>query len=182
MKIAKIRALEILDSRGNPTLMTKVILSEGISGVAKVPSGASTGIHEAVELRDGGDRYGGKGVAQAVENVNTVLAEVMTTVNPLDQKEVDETLLKTDPSKGKGKLGANAILSVSMATVVAAASHLKMELFEYLRKKVIGKDAKYQLPVPMSNVINGGAHAGNELAIQEFMILPVGAKNTILKA
>ena len=157
--------------------MTKVTLSDGTCGVAKVPSGASTGIHEAVELRDGGDRYGGKGVAQAVENVNTVLAEVMTAVNPLVQKEVDETLLKTDPSKGKGKLGANAILSVSMATVVAAASHLKMDLFEYLRKEVIGKDAKYLLPVPMSNVINGGAHAGNELAIQEFMILPVGAKN-----
>ena len=104
MTIAKIRALEILDSRGNPTLMTKVTLSDGTCGVAKVPSGASTGIHEAVELRDGGDRYGGKGVAQAVENVNTVLAEVMTAVNPLVQKEVDETLLKTDPSKGKGKL------------------------------------------------------------------------------
>ena len=100
MKIAKIRALEILDSRGNPTLMTKVMLSDGASGVAKVPSGASTGIHEAVELRDGGERYGGKGVAQAVKNVNTVLAEVMTTVDPLVQKEVDETLLKTDPSKG----------------------------------------------------------------------------------
>ena len=157
--------------------MTKVTLSDGTIGVAKVPSGASTGIHEAVELRDGGDRYGGKGVTQAVKNVNTVLADAMGSVDPLSQKAVDETLLKTDPSKGKGKLGANAVLSISMASAVAAASHLEMELFEYLRKNVIGKDAKYQLPVPMSNVINGGAHAGNELAIQEFMILPIGAKN-----
>jgi len=156
--------------------MTKVTLSDGTIGVAKVPSGASTGILEAVELRDGGNRYAGKGVTQAVKNVNTVLADAMKSVDPLSQKAVDDTLLKTDPSKGKGKLGANAILSVSMATSVAAAEHLKLELFEYLRKNVIGKDAKYQLPVPMSNVINGGAHAGNELAIQEFMILPVGAK------
>ena len=176
VNITKIRALEILDSRGNPTLMTKVTLSDGTIGVAKVPSGASTGILEAVELRDGGTRFGGKGVTQAVKNVNTVLADAMTSVDPLSQKIVDETLLKTDPSKGKGKLGANAILSISMATAVAAASHLKLELFEYLRKNVIGKDAKYQLPVPMSNVINGGAHAGNELAIQEFMVLPIGAK------
>ncbi|MFW9794975.1 MAG: phosphopyruvate hydratase, partial [Candidatus Thorarchaeota archaeon] len=176
VKISAIRALEILDSRGNPTILTKVTLSDGTNGVAKVPSGASTGIHEAVELRDGGNRYGGKGVSQAVKNVNTLLADVMCSVDPLSQKVVDETLLKTDPSKGKGKLGANAILSISMATAVAAASHLKLELFEYLRMNVIGKDAKYQLPVPMSNVINGGAHAGNELAIQEFMILPVGAK------
>ena len=176
VEITKIRALEILDSRGNPTLMTKVMLSDGTIGIAKVPSGASTGIHEAVELRDGGTRYGGKGVTQAVANVNTVLADVMMSVNPLSQKDVDESLLKADPSKGKGKLGANAILSVSMATAVAAAVHLKMELFEYLRTNVIGKDAKYLLPVPLSNVINGGEHAGNDLAIQEFKILPIGAK------
>jgi enolase len=156
--------------------MTKVTLSDGTIGVAKVPSGASTGLLEAVELRDGGERYSGKGVIQAVTNVNTVLADAMVSVDPLSQKAVDEALLKTDPSKGKGELGANAILSISMATAVAAASHLKLELFEYLRKNVIGKDAKYQLPVPMSNVINGGAHAGNELAIQEFMILPIGTK------
>jgi enolase len=176
VKITKIHSLEILDSRGNPTLMTKVMLSDGTIGVAKVPSGASTGIHEAVELRDGGDRYGGKGVTQAVKNVNSVLADAMKSVDPLNQRNVDETLLQTDPSKGKGKLGANAILSVSMATAVAAASHLELQLFEYLRKNVVGKDAKYLLPVPMSNVINGGAHAGNDLAVQEFMILPVGAK------
>ncbi|MFW9805330.1 MAG: phosphopyruvate hydratase [Candidatus Thorarchaeota archaeon] len=176
VNITKIHSLEILDSRGNPTLMTKVMLSDGTIGVARVPSGASTGIHEAVELRDGGTRYSGKGVTQAVKNVNTVLADAMKNVDPLSQRAVDEALLKTDPSKGKGKLGANAILSVSMATAVAASSHLELELFEYLRKNVIGKDVKYQLPVPMSNVINGGAHAGNDLAIQEFMILPIGAK------
>jgi enolase len=174
--ISKIRAIEILDSRGNPTVMTKVTLSDGTSGVAKVPSGASTGIHEAVELRDGGSRYGGKGVTQAVNNVNAVLSKAMKSVDPLSQKDVDSALLQADPSKGKGKLGANAILSVSMATAVAAANHLEMELFQYLRTKVIGKPPKYLLPVPMSNVINGGAHAGNSLAIQEFMALPVGAK------
>ncbi|TFF96565.1 phosphopyruvate hydratase [Candidatus Thorarchaeota archaeon] len=175
--ISGIRAIEILDSRGNPTIMTRVTLSDGTRGVAKVPSGASTGIHEAVELRDGGERYSGKGVTQAVRNVNSVLAEVMRTVDPLSQNSVDEALLKADPTKGKGKLGANAILSVSMATAVAAAGHLNMELFQYLRAKVLEKPTKYLLPVPMSNVINGGAHAGNSLAIQEFMVLPIGAKN-----
>lgn len=176
--ITKIHAIEILDSRGNPTLMTKVVLSNGTIGVAKVPSGASTGIHEAVELRDGGKRYGGKGVTRAVKHVNTTIAEAMVSViNPLSQTAVDKALLAVDPSKGKSKIGANAILSVSMATAVAAASYSKMELFEYLRTKVIGKPVKYLQPVPMSNVINGGEHAGNDLAIQEFMILPVGPKS-----
>jgi enolase len=175
--ITKIHAIEILDSRGNPTLMTKVVLSSGTVGIAKVPSGASTGIHEAVELRDGGKRYGGKGVTRAVKHVNTLIAEAMANVNPLSQSSVDKALLAVDPSPGKSKVGANAILSVSMATAVAAASHLKMELFEYLRTKVIGKPVKYLMPVPMANVINGGEHAGNDLAIQEFMILPVGPKS-----
>ncbi len=177
VNITKIHAIEILDSRGNPTLMTKVLLSDGTKGVAKVPSGASTGIHEAVELRDGGKRYKGKGVNRAVKNVNTTINEGMLSVNPLSQSAVDEALLNLDPSEGKGQLGANAILSVSMATAVAAASHLHMELFEYLRTKVIGKPVKYLQPLPMSNVINGGAHAGNDLAIQEFMVLPVGPKS-----
>ncbi len=177
VEITKIHAIEILDSRGNPTLMTKVLLSDGTKGVAKVPSGASTGIHEAVELRDGGKRYLGKGVTRAVKHVDTTINEAMLEVNPLNQGEVDKTLLSLDPSKGKGQLGANAILSVSMATAVAAASHLHMELFEYLRTRVIKKPVRYLQPVPMSNVINGGSHAGNDLAIQEFMILPVGAKN-----
>lgn len=179
VEITKIKALEILDSRGNPTLMTRVTLSDNTVGVAKVPSGASTGINEAVELRDGGDRYLGKGVSQAVSNVNTIIAEKMKGVDPTSQSNVDKILLELDPTKGKGKLGANAILSVSMATAVAASRHLNLELFEYLRVKVMAKDAKYLQPVPMSNVINGGAHAGNALAIQEFMILPIGSKNVV---
>ncbi len=179
VSISMVKAIEILDSRGNPTLMTRVTLSDSTVGVAKVPSGASTGIHEAVELRDGGPRYGGKGVQKAVSNVNGPIAEAMTSVDPLSQADVDAALLKLDPTKGKGNLGANAILSVSMAMAVVAAEHLDMGLFEYLRTKVIGKDRKYLMPIPMSNVINGGAHAGNDLAIQEFMVLPVGSPNVV---
>ncbi|MHA2266089.1 MAG: hypothetical protein ACXAEN_27155 [Candidatus Thorarchaeota archaeon] len=124
VKITEVRAIEILDSRGNPTIRTRVKLSDGTIGVAKVPSGASTGIHEAVELRDGGKRYGGKGVQNAVSNVNKQLAEVVASVDPLSHADIDRALLDADPSKGKGTLGANAILSVSMATAVAAAKHL----------------------------------------------------------
>jgi enolase len=159
--------------------MTRVTLSDGSFGMAKVPSGASTGTNEALELRDGGKRYGGKGVLKAVEHVNNQIAAAMLKVDPLSQSAVDEALLKLDPSKGKSKLGANAVLSVSMATAVAASAHLKMELFEYLRTRVLGLDRRYLLPVPMSNVINGGVHAGNSLAIQEFMILPVGADDMV---
>lgn len=177
VKIDKINSIEILDSRGNPTLLTRVSLSDGTIGTAKVPSGASTGVREAVELRDGGDRFLGKGVLKAVENVNTTIADAMKSVDPLTQRDVDEQLLKTDPSQGKSQLGANAILSVSMATAVAAARHLAIELFEHLRMNVIKKKERYLQPVPQSNVINGGAHAGNDLAIQEFMVLPVGAKD-----
>ena len=177
VEIRTVRAIEILDSRGNPTLMTKVELSDGTRGIAKVPSGASTGIHEAVELRDGDQRYRGKGVLKAIDNVNKHIARDITSVDPLSQRAVDNRLLELDSSKGKGQLGANAILSVSMATCVAAAKHLGMDLFKYLRTQVLGKDEKYLQPVPLSNVINGGAHAGNDLAIQEFMILPVGASD-----
>ena len=141
VEITKIHAIEILDSRGNPTLMTKVLLSDGTKGVAKVPSGASTGIHEAVELRDGGKRYLGKGVTRAVKNVDTTICEAMAEVNPLNQHEVDKTLLELDPSKGKGQLGANAILSVSMATAVAAAGViLQEELEEYLDESTFDKE------------------------------------------
>jgi len=175
VQIKSIKAIEILDSRGNPTLMARVTLSDGTVGSARIPSGASTGTREALELRDADKRYGGKGVLKAVKNVNTVIAKVMSSVDPLSQRDVDAAMLKADPSKGKSQLGANAILSVSMATAVAAAGHLKLNLFEYLRTKVIGKPASYLQPVPLSNVINGGAHAGNDLAVQEFMILPVGA-------
>ncbi len=179
VEISEIKAIEILDSRGNPTLMTKVTLSDRTTGVAKVPSGASTGLREAVELRDGGTRYGGKGVSKAIANVNGPLAKGLIGHDPLSHEEIDKAMFKIDPSEGKKELGANAILSVSMATAVAAAKHLDMELFQYLRTKVIGKDARYLQPVPMSNVINGGAHAGNNLAIQEFMILPGGADNIL---
>jgi len=177
VKIESIKAMEILDSRGNPTVMTKVKLSDGSIGVAKVPSGASTGVHEAVELRDGGKRYAGKGVTKAVSNVNETIANALNSVDPLNQTDVDYKMLELDPSQGKSELGANAILSVSMATAVAAASSLDMPLFKYLKTKVIERPEKYLQPVPMSNVINGGAHAGNKLAIQEFMVLPIGASN-----
>ena len=179
VEIKQIRATEILDSRGNPTLMTRVTLSDGSIGIAKVPSGASTGEHEAVELRDGGKRFGGKGVQKAVGNVNDVIARKLTSTNPLSQSDIDAALLELDPSTGKGQLGANAILSVSMAMAVAASAHLGIELFQYLSTRVLGRKLKYLQPVPMSNVINGGTHAGNDLAIQEFMILPVGASDIL---
>ncbi|TFG05949.1 phosphopyruvate hydratase [Candidatus Thorarchaeota archaeon] len=175
VKYKTIKAMEILDSRGNPTLMTRVVLTDESVGVARVPSGASTGANEALELRDGADRYGGKGVTEAMQNVNITISEGLKDTDPLAQDVIDEKLLELDPSDRKETLGANAILSVSMASAVAAANHLAMPLFEYLRTRVIGKEANYLQPVPMSNVINGGEHAGNELAIQEFMIMPVGA-------
>ncbi|MCF2137581.1 MAG: phosphopyruvate hydratase [Candidatus Thorarchaeota archaeon] len=177
VKFEKIHAIEILDSRGNPTLMTKVYLSDGSIGVAKVPSGASTGVNEAVELRDGGNRYGGKGVLRAVENVNGPLFDAVRSVDPLDLHAVDAALIEADSSKSKSKLGANAILSISMATAIAAAQHLDMPLFKFIRTHVLKREEKYLQPVPLSNVINGGAHAGNDLAIQEFKILPVGASD-----
>jgi enolase len=179
VEIKTIKAIEILDSRGNPTLMTRVTLSDGTIGSAKVPSGASTGLREAIELRDGGKRYQGKGVLQAVDNVNKVLAKGLVSVDPLSQVDIDTAMLKMDSSEGKRELGANAILSVSMAAAVAAANHLGLELFQYLRTRVLGKEARYLQPVPLSNVINGGVHAGNNLAIQEFMIIPVGAKDIL---
>ncbi|MEM2142391.1 MAG: phosphopyruvate hydratase [Candidatus Thorarchaeota archaeon] len=175
----RIGAIEILDSRGNPTIMTRVVLSDGSVGIARVPSGASTGTKEALELRDGGTRYGGKGVLRAVDNVNSVIAKELLQVNPLSQGDIDEKLVLLDSTPSKSKLGANAILSVSMATAVAAARHRGMELFEYLRGEVLGRRPRYLQPVPMSNVINGGMHAGNNLAVQEFMILPVGARDIL---
>ncbi len=179
VEIASIKAIEILDSRGNPTLMTRVELSDGTAGTAKVPSGASTGEREALELRDGGTRYGGKGVLRAVANVNDVISKALRGADPLSQSEIDAALLRLDPSEGKRQLGANAVLSVSMATAVAAARHLGVPLFQYLHERVVGLHGRYLQPVPMSNVINGGAHAGNKLAIQEFMVLPVGADNIL---
>jgi enolase len=175
--IERVHAIEVLDSRGNPTIMTKVTFADGSTGVAKVPSGASTGAREALELRDGGDRYLGKGVTKAVENVNTVLADAVKSADPLSFEGIDAAMLRADGTEDKSNLGANAILSVSMAAAVALAKDEGMELFEFLRKRVLSREDDYLQPVPMSNVINGGEHAGNDLAIQEFMILPVGAAN-----
>lgn len=170
-KITKIHGREILDSRGNPTVEVDVHLDSGVMGRAAVPSGASTGEHEAVELRDGDkSRYMGKGVSKAVNNVNTVIAEKVVGQAP-DFKAIDQILIKLDGTDNKGKLGANAILGVSMAVAKADAIEKKMPLYAYLG----GKDAKI-LPVPLMNILNGGMHADNNLDIQEFMIAPLGAK------
>lgn len=172
MKIKEIVAREILDSRGNPTVEAKVVLQNGIVGVAKVPSGASTGTHEALELRDGGVRYGGKGVLKAVKNVNTVIAKKIVGQEIEDYLALDKMLLAIDGTKNKTKLGANAILSVSMAMARAAAENAKMPLYAYLRKTFSIKEKEYRLPYTMMNILNGGRHADNGLTIQEFMIIP----------
>lgn len=169
--ITDIFAREIMDSRGNPTVEVDVVLEDGTIGRASVPSGASTGIYEAVELRDGDkDRYMGKGVQQAVENVNSVIAPEIVGFDALDQVAIDKTMIELDGTPNKGKLGANAILGVSMAVAKAAANALQVPLYQYLG----GFNAK-QLPVPMMNILNGGAHADNNVDIQEFMVMPVGA-------
>jgi enolase len=169
-KIADVRARQILDSRGNPTVEVDVLLDSGAFGRAAVPSGASTGAHEAVELRDGGDAYGGKGVTQAVANVRGEIAEAVRGAEADDQEAVDRTLIELDGTANKGRLGANAILGVSLATAKAAAADAGVSLFRHLG----GNDAR-TLPVPMLNVINGGAHAANSIDLQEFMVVPVGA-------
>lgn len=170
-KIEKVIGREILDSRGNPTVEAEVILADGSMGRAAVPSGASTGAFEAVELRDGDKaRYLGNGVKKAVENVNTLIASALQGMDASNQAEIDATMLRLDGTANKGKLGANAILGVSMATAKAVAASLNMPLYRYLG----GVNAK-TLPVPMMNIINGGKHADSSLNIQEFMIMPVGA-------
>jgi enolase len=170
--IASVHAREILDSRGNPTIEVDVTLADGTLGRAAVPSGASTGVHEAVELRDGDkSRYLGKGVKKAVENVNTALAKVAVGRDPGDQPGLDAALIAADGTENKGKLGANAILGVSLATAKAAAAAAGLPLYRYLG----GINARV-LPVPMSNIINGGKHADNKIDFQEFMIMPLGAK------
>ena len=170
--IEQVFAREILDSRGNPTVEAEVVLADGVVGRAAVPSGASTGEHEAVELRDGDkNRYGGKGVTRAVHNVNEVIAPVLEGFDALDQIEIDEALLELDGTPTKSNLGANALLSVSLATARAAAKHLDVPLYRYLG----GTNAR-TLPVPMMNIINGGAHADNNVDFQEFMVVPVGAE------
>jgi enolase len=169
-KIKAIRAREILDSRGNPTVEADVILDNGVMGRAAVPSGASTGTREAVELRDGDKaRYLGKGVRKAVENVNTVLKDALVGMDANEQRAIDEKMIALDGSDNKGRLGANALLAVSLATARAAANAKGMALFRHLNPS-----GPYELPVPMMNILNGGAHADNNVDIQEFMVLPVG--------
>ena len=171
-QIDQIHAREILDSRGNPTVEADVVLKGGARGRAAVPSGASTGEHEAVELRDGDPkRYGGKGVLKAVHNVNGVIAGELKGKNALDQAAIDRALIELDGTPNKSNLGANALLAVSMANARAAANNQKVPLYRYLG----GADAN-TLPVPMMNIINGGAHADNNVDFQEFMIVPVGAE------
>jgi len=167
--IDDVRALEVLDSRGNPTVSATVTLASGVEASAIVPSGASTGAHEAVELRDGGARYGGKGVLQAVENVNTLIAEEVLGLDAFDQAALDGAMLALDGTPNKAKLGANAILAVSLASARAVATALEMPLYRYL-----GGTNGRTLPVPMMNVINGGKHADNRVDMQEFMLAPVG--------
>ena len=170
LKIEEVKGMQILDSRGNPTVQVEVITEDGTSGIAAVPSGASTGSFEAVELRDGDKtRYLGKGVEKAVENVNKKIAKKIVGMNVFDQRKIDEEMLKLDDTPNKSNLGANAILGVSLAVARAAANSLGMELYKY-----IGGINGTELPVPMMNILNGGKHAENNISIQEFMIMPVG--------
>jgi len=168
--IEQVLGREVLDSRGNPTVEAEIVLESGAAGRAMVPSGASTGTFEARELRDGGGRFGGKGVREAVDHVNGEIAEILTGVDVLDQRGVDLAMIDADGTPNKARLGANAILGVSLATARAAADELQVPLFRY----VGGCDA-HVLPVPMMNVLNGGVHADNSVDFQEFMIMPVGA-------
>ena len=173
LEIEQIKALEVLDSRGNPTVQVEVVTEGGFVGTALVPSGASTGAFEAVELRDGDkSRYMGKGVLNAVKNVNEIIAPKLIGMDVYNQPKIDKTLIEIDGTENKGKLGANATLGVSLAVAKAAAASLGLELYQYIG----GVNAKV-LPVPMMNVLNGGKHADNTVSSQEFMIMPVGAPN-----
>lgn len=170
--ILNVHARQILDSRGNPTVEVDVITENGVMGRAAVPSGASTGEHEAVELRDGGDAFMGKGVTKAINNVNTVIAEEILGMQVFDQNLIDQAMIDLDGTPNKSKLGANAILGVSLAVAKAAANELGQSLFRY-----IGGVSANTLPVPMMNIINGGSHSDAPIAFQEFMVMPVKAKN-----
>jgi enolase len=171
-RVADVRARQILDSRGNPTVEVDVLLESGAVGRAAVPSGASTGVHEAVELRDGGDAWNGKGVDRAVAHVAGEIADEVRGVEATEQELIDKRLIALDGTPNKGRLGANAILGVSLAVAKAAAAEAELPLFRYL-----GGDAAATLPVPMLNVINGGVHADNSIDLQEFMVVPVGAES-----
>ena len=171
-RIKEIKARQIFDSRSNPTVEAEVILENGFSGKGAVPSGASTGVHEAVELRDGGKEYCGKGVLNAVTNVNTVINELLCGKDAANIHEIDQIMIKADGTNNKSKLGANAILAVSIACIKAAARAYRVPLYQF-----IGGINSVLLPVPMMNILNGGAHADNNIDIQEFMIMPFGAKS-----
>ena len=168
--IEQVHGRQILDSRGNPTVEVDVLLKSGAAGRAAVPSGASTGEFEAVELRDGGEAWGGKGVSKAVANVNGELAEAVHGMDPADQEALDRAMIELDGTDNKGRFGANAILGISLAAAKAAAAEVGQPLWRYL-----GGEAAHVLPVPMMNVVNGGAHADNKVDFQEFMVVPVGA-------
>jgi enolase len=170
--IIEVHARQIFDSRGNPTVEVDVITENGIMGRAAVPSGASTGEHEAVELRDGGKAYMGKGVSQAVKNVNEALAQELIGASVFDQNKIDQTMIDLDGTPNKSKLGANAILGISLATAKAAANELGLPLYRYL-----GGVSAHTLPVPMMNIINGGSHSDAPIAFQEFMVMPIGAES-----
>lgn len=172
-KIKRITACEILDSRGNPTVEATVTLADNSLGVAAVPSGASTGSHEAVELRDGAKRYGGKGVLKAVKNVNTTINNALRGYDAANQRHIDQIMIELDGTKSKKKLGANAILAVSLAVARASASAAGLPLYQYIRKAFALKEKGWRMPVATMNIINGGRHADNNLSIQEFMIVPV---------
>ncbi len=173
-KILAIKARQVLDSRGNPTVECSIKTNDGIFR-ASVPSGASTGTHEAIELRDGGKEYLGKGVERAVNNINLILAKKLKGRNPTAQEELDNLMIKTDGTENKSRLGANAILAVSMALTRAGAAAKEMQLYDYIGR--IYGTKKITMPIPSFNIINGGKHAGNKLDIQEYMIMPTGAKN-----
>src|SRR3954468_12279959 len=172
--IDKVHARQILDSRGNPTVEVEVALESGVRGLAAVPSGASTGEFEAVELRDGGDRWAGKGVTQAVGHVNGEIAQALTGARASEQGALDRTMIELDGTPNKGRLGANARLGVSLAAAKAAAADSRQPLYRYLAELYGGGEPRL-LPVPMMNVLNGGAHADNSVDFQEFMIVPAGA-------
>jgi enolase len=170
--IIEVHARQIFDSRGNPTVEVDVITENGIMGRAAVPSGASTGEHEVVELRDGGITYMGKGVSQAVNNVNQILAEELIGISVFDQKKIDQMMIDLDGTPNKSKLGANAILGISLAAAKAASNELALPLYRY-----VGGVSAYTLPVPMMNIINGGSHSDAPIAFQEFMVMPIGANS-----
>ena len=170
--IIEVHGRQIFDSRGNPTVEVDVITENGIMGRAAVPSGASTGEHEVVELRDGGKTYMGKGVSQAVENVNQILAEELIGISVFDQNKIDQMMIDLDGTPNKSKLGANAILGISLAAAKAASNELGLPLYRY-----IGGVSTYTLPVPMMNIINGGSHSDAPIAFQEFMVMPIGANS-----